>query len=90
MAQFTASLGFLAAICTTLAFVPQVIQTLKTRDVSGISAGMYGVFTVGVFLWLVYGILIGSWPVIAANACTFVLAATVLYLIFRHRRQPDP
>lgn len=71
-------LGYAAACCTTLSFLPQALLTLRTRDVSGISLGMYGAFTVGVALWLWYGWRLGEWPIIAANAVTLLLAATIL------------
>jgi len=71
-------LGYLAASLTTLSFVPQAVLTLRTREVHGISAIMYSVFTVGVALWLAYGWRLGEWPIIVANAVTLVLAATIL------------
>jgi MtN3 and saliva related transmembrane protein len=71
-------LGYLAASLTTLSFVPQALLTLRTREVHGISAAMYSVFTVGVALWLVYGWRLGEWPIIIANAVTLLLAATIL------------
>lgn len=72
------TLGYLAALLTTSSFMPQALLTLRTRDVSGISLAMYCVFTAGVALWLLYGIAIGQWPVIVANAVTLGLAATIL------------
>ncbi len=74
----TESLGFLAAVCTTASFVPQVWHILKTRDTRAISLMMYLLFTVGVVLWLVYGIMIGSTPVIVANSITLALALVIL------------
>jgi MtN3 and saliva related transmembrane protein len=74
----TEILGFLAAVCTTASFVPQVWHILKTRDTRAISLMMYLLFTVGVVLWLVYGIMIGSTPVVAANSITLVLALVIL------------
>jgi MtN3 and saliva related transmembrane protein len=71
-------LGYLAATLTTLSFVPQALLTLRTREVHGISAVMYSVFTVGVALWLAYGWRLGEWPIIIANAVTLLLAATIL------------
>ncbi|MBS1175955.1 MAG: hypothetical protein H6R06_367 [Proteobacteria bacterium] len=71
-------LGYLAASLTTLSFVPQALLTLRTREVHGISATMYSVFTVGVALWLAYGWRLGEWPIIIANALTLMLAATIL------------
>lgn len=77
-------LGYLAATCTTLSFVPQALKTIRTRDTSGISLGMYVVFTFGIVCWFGYGIFLGSWPMIASNAVTFVLAATILALKLKH------
>ena len=71
-------LGFAAAALTTGSFVPQALLTLRTRDVSGISLSMYGAFTLGVALWLVYGIVLQSWPIVVANALTVALASTIL------------
>lgn len=76
-------IGSVAAVLTTVSFVPQVWHSFKTRDVSGISLGMYSVFTVGVALWLVYGLLLWSWPLIIANSITLALAATILGLKLR-------
>lgn len=82
------TLGYLAALLTTSAFVPQALLTLRTRDVSGISLAMYGAFTLGVAVWLLYGIAIGEWPIIAANAVTLCLAATILVTKWRVDRLP--
>ena len=71
-------IGYLAATLTTASFVPQAWHTFKTRDVSGISLGMYSVFTVGITLWLVYGLMMSAWPIVAANAITLSLAAAIL------------
>ena len=71
-------LGYAAASLTTLSFLPQALLTLRTRNVAGISLGMYGAFTAGVALWLVYGVLIGQWPIIVANALTLGLASLIL------------
>ncbi len=73
-------LGYPAAFFTTVAFIPQAWQSWRTRDLSGISLPMYALFTLGVAMWLGYGIAIASLPVIAANAVTLMLAATVLWL----------
>lgn len=78
-------IGYLAASLTTLSFVPQAWHTFRTRDVSGISLGMYGAFTGGVALWLVYGLLLGAWPVVVANAITLALAAAILVMKLRFR-----
>lgn len=78
--------GYAAAILTTISFVPQVWHTFRTRDVSGISLGMYSVFTAGVALWLVYGVLLTAWPVVIANAVTLALAVAILVMKLRYRR----
>ena len=77
-------IGYIAASLTTLSFVPQVWQTWKTRHTTDISLRRYLLFTCGVALWLVYGLLLEAWPIIAANAVTLVLAGTVLTLKLRH------
>ncbi len=77
-------LGYLAATLTTLAFVPQAAKTIRSRDTSGISLVMYVVFIAGIVCWFGYGIALGSWPMILANAVTFLLAAAILVLKLRH------
>jgi MtN3 and saliva related transmembrane protein len=79
-------IGALAAVLTTISFVPQAWKTWRTRDVSGISLIMYAVFTVGVGMWLVYGWLLGAWPIIVANAVTFTLALLILGMRIRYGR----
>jgi MtN3 and saliva related transmembrane protein len=76
-------IGYCAAFLTTFAFLPQAIQSWRTRDLSGISVGMYGLFTAGVGLWLIYGLIIEKWPLILANALTFALALSILILKLR-------
>lgn len=77
-------IGLAAAFCTTIAFLPQVIQTWRTRSTKDISLAMFLVFTTGIFLWLVYGVVLHDVPLIAANGTTFVLSGTILYFKFRH------
>lgn len=76
--------GYAAAILTTGSFVPQAVMTIRTRNTSGVSLAMYVIFTVGVALWLVYGIALESWPMILANTVTLGLAATILALKLRY------
>jgi len=85
MIQMHDLVGYGAAVLTTLAFIPQTLKSWKTRDLSGVSLSMYSTFTLGVALWLTYGILLGSWPIILANIITLALAGTVLFLKIRHR-----
>jgi MtN3 and saliva related transmembrane protein len=79
--------GYLAALLTTLAFAPQAWHTWRTRDVSGISLAMYVTFALGVALWLTYGVLLGAWPLVVANAVTLALALVILGLKLRHGRR---
>ena len=82
-------LGYTAAAFTTLSFVPQVWHTFRTRDVSGISLGMYSAFTAGIVLWLAYGAILHAWPLIVANIVTLVLALSILAMKLAHRsREP--
>lgn len=81
-------LGFTAATLTTASFLPQAWMTFRTRDVSGISLAMYSAFTLGVALWLAYGIRLGAWPLIVANTITLVLAGAVLAMKLRIERRP--
>ena len=85
LAALRDAIGTAAACLTTLSFVPQAWHTLRTRDVSGISLGMYSVFTVGVALWLAYGVLLQAWPVVLANAVTLALAIAILVMKLRYR-----
>ena len=78
-------IGVVAATCTTISFVPQVVQILKTGNVSGISLSMYGILTTGVGLWMLYGFLISDIAVFVANLITFVLAVAVMALTIRER-----
>ena len=76
--------GYIAATLTTLAFVPQAVKTIRSKDTSSISLGMYVVFTIGIGFWLVYGISLGSVPMILSNIVTFGLSATILGLKLRY------
>ncbi|MDP1692609.1 MAG: SemiSWEET transporter [Burkholderiaceae bacterium] len=80
-------LGYLAACLTTLSFAPQAWLSFRTRNVSGISLGMYGAMTAGVVLWLAYGLLIRSWPLVVANAVTLSLAGSILIMKIRLSRR---
>ncbi|MBI3525465.1 MAG: SemiSWEET transporter [Betaproteobacteria bacterium] len=78
-------IGYVAGILTTVAFLPQVLQSWRTRNLSGVSLTMYSLFTTGVALWLGYGVLLDSWPIIIANAVTLALASMVLALKLIHK-----
>ncbi|TDQ51103.1 SemiSWEET transporter [Permianibacter aggregans] len=77
-------IGYLAACCTTFSFLPQVFRAWQTRDTKAISLSMYLVFVTGVALWLVYGVLIGNWPMMVANGLTLTLAGSVLVMKLRY------
>ena len=76
-------IGGLAATLTTVSFVPQVWKVWHTKQTADISLAMYGFFTLGVSLWLVYGILLAAWPIIIANSITLLLAGVVLVMKLR-------
>ena len=80
----TEIIGYLAATLTTASFIPQALHTFKTKDVRGISLGMYSSFTMGVALWLVYGVVLQAWPIVIANAITLSLAAAILGMKLRY------
>lgn len=76
--NLTDLVGTAAACLTTLSFLPQAWHSFKSRDVSGVSLGMYIVFTMGVALWLVYGVMLGAWPIVIANVITLILSLAIL------------
>jgi len=77
-------IGIVAGIFTTLAFLPQVIKTWKMKETKDLSLGMFLMFTLGVLLWLIYGIMINSMPVILANAGTIILAGIILFFKIKY------
>lgn len=76
-------IGALAATLTTTAFIPQAWLTWKTRRAEGVSLGMYSIFTTGVALWLLYGLMLGAWPIIIANVCTLTLSLFIIGMKLR-------
>ena len=85
--QLTDIFGFLAATLTTASFIPQALHTFRTKDVRGISLGMYSAFTAGVALWLVYGWMLGEMPIVIANAITLSLALAILIMKLRYHEE---
>ncbi|WP_411822757.1 SemiSWEET transporter [Leptospira sp. 'Mane'] len=71
-------LGYIAAICTTLSFLPQVLRVILTKQTRDISRNMYILLGLGVLLWFVYGILISDMPIILANGFTLIFVSTIL------------
>ena len=83
--------GFVAALLTTFAFLPQVLQTLRSRSTDGLSLPTLVAMTVGIVLWLFYGLGTGQLPVLLANGVTLMLVAVLLALKLRDlRRKPVP
>jgi MtN3 and saliva related transmembrane protein len=76
--------GYVAAFCTTTAFLPQLIQTIRTRDTRSISLGTYLLFMTGLGSWLTYGILRWDYPVIAANSLSLAFAITILSMKLKY------
>lgn len=75
--------GMIAGLCTTAAFVPQVVRIIKTRHTADLSLAMYAIFVAGTLLWLAYGLMIGSLPVVIYNLLTSLLAGAVLVMKLR-------
>ena len=78
-------IGFAAAFLTTIAFIPQVIQVWKSKSVEGLSLTTYIIFIIGVFLWFLYGLSIGSLSMIIANFITVLLASVIIYFIIKSK-----
>lgn len=76
-------IGSVGAACTTLSFVPQVLQIWKTRSAKDVSLPMYITFMVGIICWFTYGLMLNAWPIIVANTITFVLALAVVVMKLR-------
>ena len=80
MTQWTEWIGYVAAMCTTTAFVPQAVQVFRTRRTDDLSLGMFSLLTVGIALWFAYGLLCDSPPIYLANGTTLVLAGYILIM----------
>ncbi|HUZ04074.1 MAG TPA: SemiSWEET transporter [Acidobacteriaceae bacterium] len=83
----TETIGTVAAFCTTISFVPQLVRVWRRKSAADISLGMFLFFSLGVLLWLIYGIQIGSRPVTEANAVTLALSLAILGLKLHYDRQ---
>lgn len=81
--------GYVGATLTTLAFFPQTLKVIQSRDTRSISLAMYVLFTIGVCFWLVYGLLIQSFPVVIANIITVVLSAIIMLMKLREPKSKD-
>ena len=70
-------LGYVSATFTTIAFLPQIIKTIRTKSAKDVSMGMFVFFTTGVFLWIIYGVLTKTMPLIIANSVIFCLSLII-------------
>jgi len=77
-------IGSAAAICTTSAYLPQVIRAWRTRSTHDVSLKMYLLMVLGTLLWLAYGVAISDWPLIGANAISLVFTGSILFLKLRY------
>ena len=85
--DFVQLLGLTAGSCTTIAFLPQVIKTWKSKSAKDLSLSMFSIFCVGVLLWFIYGLVERDIPVIAANFATLLMASTLLYFKLKFKDQ---
>lgn len=83
-------LGMVAAVVTTACFLPQALQVIRTRDTRSLSLTMYAMFVVGILLWLAYGVLLNSMPIILANVFTLIQATIILYYKATESRRLAP
>ena len=83
--ETTDLLGYIAGTLTTAALVPQVWRTFRTRDVSGISLRMYSIFTIGIAVWLAYGVLLREMPMMLSNSFSLLMACAVLAMKLKYR-----
>jgi MtN3 and saliva related transmembrane protein len=83
--ESTNTLGLIAGALTTVAFIPQVVKIWKSKHTLDISLGMFSIFSVGVFLWLLYGLQLGALPIVLSNGITLVLSLTILVFKLRYK-----
>ncbi len=78
-------LGYLAGICTAIVFLPQTIQTIKTKNVEGMSLTTYIIYCIGMISWILYGVYLSSVQMILFNAISLFFALIILYMIVMHK-----
>ena len=79
-------LGYLAGVCTAIVFLPQTIQTIKSRDVKGLSLTTYIIYCTGMLSWILYGVYLRSIQMMLFNAISLFFAAIILCLIVQNRK----
>ncbi len=80
-----AIIGSIAAVCTTVAFLPQTLKTIKLKHTKDLSLSMYTIFSAGVFLWFLYGLILKELPIIFANGITFIFTVIIISLIIKYK-----
>ncbi len=85
MVDYVTIVGFVAGFLTTIALLPQVIKTWRTKLTRDISLPYFLVLTIGLFLWVVYGIFINDFPIIVANIISFIFSSTIVYFKLRYK-----
>ena len=85
--NYISHIGFIAALLTSMAFVPQVIKVIRDKQTDGISLPMYLIFVSGVVCWIIYGLLIKDMAILTANVITFSLAFPVLIMVIKNRNK---
>ncbi len=85
--KYVTAIGSVAAVCTTLSFIPQLVRTWRSRRAGDVSTLWLALFTGGITLWLIYGLLLPSMPIIVANAATLALIVCISALKFRYRER---
>ena len=81
---FVTIVGMVAGVLTTVAFLPQILRTWRTRSTADISLVMFLIYVTGLVLWLIYGVMLNDLPLILSNAVTLVFSGTILALKLRH------
>ncbi len=87
MISYIEIIGYIAAVLTTVAFVPQVVLVHKTRNTTSISISMFLIFSLGVICWGIYGIILHQLPIILANGLTLLLSLYILYMKMTEKRR---
>jgi MtN3 and saliva related transmembrane protein len=88
--EYVDNLGYLAAFCTTASYLPQALKAIKYRDTKSLSLGMYVLLTVGVSLWLAYGVVKDDYAIMVANAVSAILSLAILIIKIRYDVWPKP
>jgi MtN3 and saliva related transmembrane protein len=83
--KYSTIVGLVAAACTTISFLPQALKVYRTKHTKDLSLPMYAIFSLGVFLWTCYGILLQSLPIVIANSATFILCVYIVAMKIRYR-----